>query len=51
MPYIKLKQHVRDAVLPDSTFSMTYLDLKDGKEKQAVYDDEGNAKRRNLKFV
>ena len=48
MPYIKLKQHVRDAVLPDSTFSMTYLDLKDGKEKQAVYDDEGNAKRQNF---
>lgn len=50
MPYIKLKQHVRDAVLPDSTFSMTYLDLKDGKEKQAVYDDEGNAKRRNFEI-
>lgn len=51
MPYIKLKQHVRDAVLPDSTFSMTYLDLKDGKEKQAVYDDEGNANVGILKFV
>lgn len=48
MPEIKLKQHVRDAVLPDSAFCMQYLDLKDGKEKQAVYDDEGNAKRRNF---
>lgn len=39
MPDIKLKQHVRDAVLPDSVFSMDYLDLKDGKEKQAIYED------------
>lgn len=39
MPDIKLKQHVRDAVLPDSVFAMNYLDLKDGKEKQAIYED------------
>lgn len=39
MPYVKLKQHVRSAVIPDSVFSLDYLDLKDGKEKQAVYND------------
>ena len=39
MPYIKLKQHVRDTELPDYVFSMHYLDLKDGKEKDAVYED------------
>ena len=39
MPDIKLKQHVRDAVLPDSVFAMNYLDLKDGKEKLAIYED------------
>lgn len=39
MPNIKLKQHVRDAVLPDSVFAMNYLDLKDGKEKLAIYED------------
>ena len=39
MPKVKLKQHVRDTVLPDSVFSMDYLDLKDGKEKQAIYED------------
>lgn len=40
MPDIKLKQHVRDAMLPDSVFSMDYLDLKDGQEKQAIYNDD-----------
>lgn len=39
MPDIQLKQHVRSAVIPDSVFSLDYLDLKDGKEKQAVYND------------
>ena len=40
MPNIKLKQHVRDAMLPDAVFSMDYLDLKDGQEKQAIYNDD-----------
>ena len=40
MPDIKLKQHVRDAMLPDAVFSMDYLDLKDGQEKQAIYNDD-----------
>ena len=39
MPDIQLKQHVRSAVLSDSVFALDYLDLKDGKEKQAVYND------------
>lgn len=39
MPQVVLKQHVRSAVIPDSVFSMHYLDLKDGDEKQAVYND------------
>ena len=39
MPDIKLKQHVRSTVIPDSVFSMDYLDLKDGKEKSAIYND------------
>ncbi len=39
MPNIKLKQYIRSAVIPDSTFRLTYLDLKEGKEKQAIYND------------
>ncbi len=45
MPDIKLKQHVRDAMLPDSVFCMDYLDLKDGQEKQAIYNDDHDASK------
>lgn len=39
MPYVKMKQHVRSAVIPDSVFDMTYLDLVVGGEAHAVYND------------
>ena len=55
MPQIKLKQQVRSTVIPDSVFAMDYLDLKDGDEKQAVYNDyydaakeESDTNRRNF---
>ena len=58
MPYIKLKQHIRSAVIPDSVFLMDYLDLKDGKEKQAVYNDyfdeskkESSTNRKNFEIT
>ena len=46
MPYIKLKQHIRSATIPDSVFSLDYLDLKDGKEKQAIYNDYYDASKK-----
>lgn len=39
MPNVKLKQYIRSTVFPDSIFNLTYLDLKDGKEKTAIYND------------
>ena len=39
MPEIILKQHVRSATLPDSTFLMDYLDLVEGEGKSGVYGD------------
>ena len=39
MPKVKLKQYIRQTVIPDSVFELTYLDLKEGEEKQAVYED------------
>lgn len=58
MPDIKLKQHVRSTVIPDSVFLMDYLDLKDGKEKQAVYNDyfdeskkESSTNRKNFEIT
>lgn len=39
MPYMKMKQHVRSVVVPDSVFDLTYLDLVEGGEAHAVYED------------
>ena len=33
MPYMKMKQHVRSVVVPDSVFDLTYLDLVEGGER------------------
>lgn len=56
MPDIKLKQYIRSTVIPDSVFELTYLDLKEGKEKQAVYNDyfdesKGESKNNRRNFV
>ena len=55
MPEIKLKQQVRQMTIPDSVFSMHYLDLKDGDEKDAVYNEyydesarDSSSNRRNF---
>ena len=45
MPNVKLKQYIRSTVLPDSIFNLTYLDLKDGKEKTAVFEDYFDASK------
>lgn len=42
MPYMKMKQHVRSVVVPDSVFDLTYLDLVEGGEAHAVYEDYYN---------
>lgn len=58
MPYVKLKQHVRSAVIPDSVFDMTYLDLVVGGEDHAVYNDyydptreESSKNRKNFEIT
>ncbi len=37
---IKLKQYIRSTVLSNDLFKMSYLDMKDGDMKSAVYSDE-----------
>ena len=39
IPEIVLKQHVRSAMIADSTFSMDYLDLREGTGGSAIYSD------------
>lgn len=58
MPDIQLKQHIRSIQIPDDTFRMTYLDLKDGREKSAIYNDyfdpdkaASDENRRNYQIV
>ena len=58
MPYMKMKQHVRSVVVPDSVFDLTYLDLVEGGEAHAVYDDyydpakpESSRNRNNFDIV
>ena len=58
MPYVKLKQHVRSTVLPDSVFDMTYLDLRLGDVAHGVYNDycdpsrpEGEGNRKNFEIT
>ena len=59
IPKVKLKQYIRSTVLPDSVFEMNYLDLKDGKLKDAIYEDDTSQSNRqnfiitmtNNKFV
>ncbi|MGN1276029.1 MAG: InlB B-repeat-containing protein [Floccifex sp.] len=49
MPKIKLKQYIRSTVIPDSVFELSYLDLKDGKMKDAIYEDDASqSKRQNF---
>lgn len=36
---IKLKQYIRQAIIPDSYFKMSYLDLKEGKDGNKTYSD------------
>ncbi len=40
MPEVLLKQYIRSTVLSNDLFKMSYLDMKDGDMKQAVYSDE-----------
>ncbi|MBR3952005.1 MAG: InlB B-repeat-containing protein [Oscillospiraceae bacterium] len=39
MPDIKLKQYIRSIVIPDDVFLLHYLDLQEGEEMDAVYED------------
>ena len=45
MPNIKLKQYIRSTVIPDSTFLLHYLDLQEGEEMDAVYEDYYDASK------
>jgi len=58
MPEIKLKQYIRSTIIPDSTFLLHYLDLQEGEEKDAVYEDyfdpskpESDKNRNNFTFT
>ncbi len=58
MPEIKLKQYIRSTIIPDSTFLLHYLDLQEGEEKDAVYEDyfdpskpESDKNRSNFTFT
>ncbi|MBQ3530413.1 MAG: InlB B-repeat-containing protein, partial [Oscillospiraceae bacterium] len=58
MPEIKLKQYIRSTVIPDSTFLLHYLDLQEGEERDAVYEDyfdpskpESDKNRNNFTFT
>ena len=45
MPDIKLKQYIRSVVIPDSVFLLHYLDLQEGEEMDAVYEDYYDASK------
>lgn len=45
MPNIKLKQYIRNATLPDTAFMLHYLDLQEGEEMDAVYEDYYDASK------